>query len=87
MMTPGEGQVVTLIPGVPASRQLVPLSATTRAARLSWFVDGALVGSASSDERVYWTPVVGKHDIVVRDDAGRRAHRVLAVERSAAQHR
>jgi penicillin-binding protein 1C len=86
MMTPGEGQVVTLIPGMPASRQLVPLSATTRAARLSWFVDGALVGSAPSDERVYWTPVVGKHDIVVRDDAGRRAHRVLAVERSAAQH-
>ena len=85
MRMPGEGQVVTLIPGVPADKQLVPLSATTRAARLSWFVDGALVGSAPSDERVYWTPVAGKHDIVVADDAGRKARRVLAVERGAAQ--
>jgi penicillin-binding protein 1C len=85
MRTPGEGQVVTLIPGMPSGKQLVPLSATTRAARLSWFVDGALVGSAPSDERVYWTPVAGKHDIVVADDAGRKAHRVLAVEHGAAQ--
>jgi membrane carboxypeptidase/penicillin-binding protein PbpC len=76
---------VTLIPGMPATHQLVPLSATTRAARLSWFVDGALVGSAPSDERVYWTPVAGKHDIVVSDDAGRKTHRVLAVERGAPQ--
>jgi penicillin-binding protein 1C len=86
MMTPGEGQVVTLIPGVPESHQLVPLSASTRAAHLHWFVDGALVGSAPSDQRVYWTPVAGKHEIVVADDAGHKAHRVLAVERGAAQH-
>lgn len=87
MRTPGEGQVVTLIPGVPADRQLVPLSATTRAAHLTWFVDGALVGSAASDERVYWTPVAGTHDIVVADDAGRKARRAIAVERGAPQHR
>jgi penicillin-binding protein 1C len=86
MMTPGEGQIVTLIPGVPANRQLVPLSASTRAARVSWFVDGALVGTAPSDQRVYWTPAAGKHDIVVADDAGHKARRVLAVELGAAQH-
>jgi penicillin-binding protein 1C len=85
MMTPGEGQIVTLIPGVAAGRQLVPLSASTRAARVSWFVDGALVGTAPSDQRVYWTPAAGKHEIVVSDDAGRKAHRVLVVERGAAQ--
>lgn len=83
--TPGEGQIATLIPGVPESHQLVPLSASTRAARLTWFVDGALVGSAASDERVYWTPVAGRHDIVVTDDAGHKAHRVLVVERGATQ--
>jgi penicillin-binding protein 1C len=86
MVTPGEGQIITLIPGVPANRQLVPLSASTRAARLHWFVDGALVGSAPSDQRVYWTPVAGRHDLVVADDAGHKAHRALTVEHGAAQH-
>jgi penicillin-binding protein 1C len=85
IVTPGEGQIVTLIPGVDAGHQLVPLTASTRAARLTWFVDGALVGSAPSDERVYWTPVAGKHVIVVADDAGHKAHRALDVERGAAQ--
>ncbi|TMQ04732.1 MAG: penicillin-binding protein 1C [Deltaproteobacteria bacterium] len=87
MVTPGEGQVVTLIAGMPASRQLVPLSASTRSATLSWFVDGALVGTAASDERVYWTPTAGRHEIVAADDAGRKAHRILVVEAGAAQHR
>ena len=85
MVTPGEGQVVTLIPGVPAAHQLVPLTASTHAATLSWFVDGALIGSAPSDQRVYWTPVAGKHVVVVSDDAGRKARRALAVELGAAQ--
>lgn len=86
MATPGEGQIITLIPGVPASRQRVPLSASTRAAQLHWFVDGALVGSAPADQRVYWTPVAGRHEIVVADEAGRKAHRVVAVELAAARH-
>ena len=86
VLTPGEGQVVTLIPGVPANRQRVPLSASTRTRTLHWFVDGELVGTAPSDERVYWTPVAGMHDIVVADDTGRKAHRTLVVERGAAQH-
>jgi penicillin-binding protein 1C len=83
--TPGEGQRVTLIPGVPASRQLVPLSGSTHAATLTWFVDGALIGTAPSDERLYWEPRAGKHEIVVADDAGRKAHRVVAVDTGAAQ--
>jgi penicillin-binding protein 1C len=85
MTTPGEGQVVSLIPGVPASRQLVPLSASTHAAAVTWFVDGVLVGSAAADQRVYWTPAVGRHEIVVADDAGRKARRTLIVERGASQ--
>jgi penicillin-binding protein 1C len=85
MTTPGEGQIVTLIPGVPADRQLVPLSASTHAPQLSWFVDGALVGTAPSSERVYWTPSAGVHEIVVTDDAGHKARRTLHVERGASQ--
>jgi membrane carboxypeptidase/penicillin-binding protein PbpC len=76
---------VTLIPGVEAARQQVPLSASTRATRLTWFVDGALVGAAPSGERVYWKPIEGRHAIVVADDAGHKAHRTLVVERGAAQ--
>jgi membrane carboxypeptidase/penicillin-binding protein PbpC len=85
IVTPGEGQIVTLIPGVPEAHQLVPLTASTHAAKLTWFVDGAVVGTAASDERVYWTPAAGKHEIVVADGAGRKAHRMLDVERGAAQ--
>jgi penicillin-binding protein 1C len=75
MMTPSEGQVITLIPGVPANNQVVPLQASTRAETVSWFVDGVLVGTAAANERVYWTPAVGKHDVVVADEAGRKARR------------
>ncbi|HEY0195156.1 MAG TPA: penicillin-binding protein 1C [Kofleriaceae bacterium] len=78
--TPGEGQVVSLIPGVDAAHQQVPLSASTRAARLTWFVDGALVGSAGADDRVYWTPSAGPHAIVVVDDVGHKARRKLDVQ-------
>jgi penicillin-binding protein 1C len=87
IITPGAGQIVTLIPGLPASRQLVPLTASTHAATLTWFVDGALIGTARSSERVYWTPAAGTHEIVVADDAGRKAHRKLTVEHGAVQRR
>jgi penicillin-binding protein 1C len=83
MVTPGEGQIVTLIPGVPASQQRVPLSASTSAAALTWFVDGELVGHAPASERVYWTPIAGAHEIVVSDEAGHKARRILRVEHGA----
>jgi penicillin-binding protein 1C len=79
IVTPGEGQTVTLIPGVPTKAQEVPLSASSRAAQLTWFVDGALVATAAASARVYWTPSPGKHELVVSDDAGRKARRVLDV--------
>ncbi|HET9619856.1 MAG TPA: penicillin-binding protein 1C [Kofleriaceae bacterium] len=85
IVTPGEGQVITLIPGVDPAHQLVPLTAATRAARVTWFVDGAFVATAGSDERVYWTPRAGRHAIVVADDAGRKARRTLDVQLAAAQ--
>jgi membrane carboxypeptidase/penicillin-binding protein PbpC len=85
MVTPGEGQIVTLIPGVPTERQRVPLSASTHAAALTWFVDGARIGSAAAAERVYWAPTAGVHEIVVTDDAGRKARRTMVVEPAASQ--
>jgi penicillin-binding protein 1C len=80
LLTPAEGQVVTILPGIPTRNQRVPLSAATRAATLSWFVDGALVGTTPASQRIYWVPTVGKHEIVAADDAGHKARRILDVQ-------
>ncbi len=82
MLTPADGQVVTLIPGVPTKNQLVPLTASTRSAQLSWFVDGELIGTGVASDRVYWEPTLGKHDIVVADATGKKSRRTLRVERA-----
>ena len=79
IMTPGDGQIVTMIPGLPAAAQHVPLSASSRAGHLTWFVDGALLATAPASERVYWAPAPGKHELVVSDDAGRKARRIVDV--------
>jgi penicillin-binding protein 1C len=79
IVTPGEGQIVTLVPGVPAKVQAIPFTASTRSAEVSWFVDGELVGTTPPAERVFWTPRAGKHEIVVADAAGRKTKRVLEV--------
>lgn len=80
MLMPAEGQVVTLIPGMPPEQQRVPLAASSRTARVSWFIDGAHIGTASSSERLHWTPTPGRHEIVVTDEAGRKARRTLHVK-------
>jgi len=79
ILTPSYGQVITLIPGMPARRQAVPLAVTTRASTVSWFVDGALIGTSAASDRVFWTPSPGKHEIVVADASGRKAHRAVEV--------
>jgi penicillin-binding protein 1C len=80
IVSPAEGQVTLLIPGVPAEQQEVPLEAEASHERaLTWFVDGALLGTARADERVWWTPSVGAHEILVTDDRGLTAKRTLMV--------
>lgn len=87
IMTPSEGQVITLLPGVPEKNQVVALSASTRASTVSWFVDGEHVGTVPANERVYWVPKVGTHAIVVADDTGKKARRKLVVKMGASQLR
>ncbi|GHG97662.1 penicillin-binding protein 1C [Comamonas sp. JC664] len=80
IVSPAPGQVAILIPGVPASQQEVPLEAEASHERaLTWFVDGALLGTARADERMWWTPSVGTHEILVTDDRGLTAKRTLVV--------
>ena len=85
-ITPSEGQVVTLIPGMPAENQTLPLTVSSRASTVSWFVNGELIGTAPSSQRLHWTPSPGKHEIVVADDAGRKARRTVDVQLGQQQH-
>ncbi len=80
IVSPAPGQVAILIPGVPTSQQEVPLEAEASHERsLTWFVDGALLGTARADERMWWTPSVGTHEILVTDDRGLSAKQTLVV--------
>jgi penicillin-binding protein 1C len=79
IVSPQAGQVALLAPGVPLERQEIPLEAEADVGKLSWFVDGEFVGTVRADERVWWRPRVGKHDVVVTDEAGLSARRELVV--------
>ncbi len=77
---PPDHQLV-LLPGVPLARQQVPLKASDagHGTDLHWFVDGEFLGTTPADEKVWWTPERGRHEVVVMDEAGRSASRVLTV--------
>lgn len=77
---PEVDQVAVLIPGIAAEEQEVPLAAEG-SGRLSWFVDGAFLGTFPAEERVWWTPVVGSHTVVVHDEAGQEARTTFRVRR------
>ncbi|WP_395855606.1 penicillin-binding protein 1C [Cystobacter fuscus] len=80
IISPGAGQVTLLIPGLSADQQEVPLEAESEEDReLAWFVDGEFLASARADERVWWAPSEGTHEIVVSDDRGLTARRILKV--------
>jgi penicillin-binding protein 1C len=83
ILSPAPGQVTLLLPGVPAEQQEVPLEAEARGAagELSWFVDGAFLGSAPAEERLWWTPSVGEHEVLVSNEAGLSTRRTLQVRR------
>jgi penicillin-binding protein 1C len=80
ILSPAEGQVALLIPGVPPRQQEVPLEAEASHDReLTWFVNGKFLGRAKADERLWWTPAVGTHEILVTDDRGLSSRRLLVV--------
>ena len=81
IVSPPRGQIALLLPGVPPEKQELALTAEAPAGvgELSWFVNGALVGSAPSSERVWWTPTEGHHEILVSAPNGQSAKRMLEV--------
>jgi penicillin-binding protein 1C len=85
ILSPPAGQVLVLLPGLPAARQEVPLQGEVGGGgALSWFVDGEYLGSAPSEQRLWWRPQAGRHRIVVVDAAGRTAKRELHVREGLA---
>lgn len=81
IVSPPPGQVALLLPGVPPEQQDLAFTAEAPGGvgELSWFVDGELVGTAPSSERVWWTPSEGTHEILVSAPDGRSARRTLEV--------
>jgi penicillin-binding protein 1C len=79
ILSPGAGRIVALLPGLSAEEQEVPLAASGGARRVSWFVDGRFLGTVGIEERLWWTPAPGAHRIVVTDDAGASAERIVEV--------
>jgi len=81
ILSPPPGQVALLLPGVPPAQQELAFTADAPAGvgELSWFVDGELVGTAPSSERVWWTPSEGIHEILVSAPDGLSARRTLEV--------
>ncbi|MCB9777436.1 MAG: penicillin-binding protein 1C [Alphaproteobacteria bacterium] len=82
ILAPGRGQIAVLVPGVAASDQELPLEAAASAGSgpLTWFVAGREVGRAPPDEPVWWTPTVGRHEVVVVDAHGRSDRSIVQVQ-------
>jgi penicillin-binding protein 1C len=63
---------------VTADQQEVPLEAEAEGdGVLTWFVDGVFLATARADERVWWAPKAGTHEILVSDERGLSARRTL----------
>jgi membrane carboxypeptidase/penicillin-binding protein PbpC len=71
---PPKGATYSIDPTLRREFQSLPLRAVTaRPTTVQWSIDGAPVGSASSDRPLSWPLAVGTHRIDVKDADGRRA--------------
>lgn len=85
ILSPPSGQILVLLPGVAVSDQEIPLQAESSApgSRLSWFIDGEFLGTVPAEERLWWEPKPGRHEILVLDESGLKARQQLEVRRRA----
>ncbi len=78
--SPPNGTTISLMPGVPAQSQKIPLEAHGDGGQLNWFVNGRFLARVDDGERVWWKPVEGEHEFVVTDAGGRAETVQVAVE-------
>ena len=78
--SPPSGATYSIDPTLRREFQALTLRAVTdRPTTLTWTVNGAPVGSASSDRGLSWPLAVGSHAIEVRDQDGRTARASIVV--------
>jgi len=78
---PPAGAIYSVDPTLRREYQSLPLRAVTgRPTTVTWLVDGALVGTASSERVLPWPLAVGAHEIEARDAEGRRARTRVVVK-------
>jgi penicillin-binding protein 1C len=66
IISPANGQEIIPDPSLDRGNQRVALRAANSAGgQLWWFVDGDLVGKSSSEEVLWWTPTLGRHELRV----------------------
>ncbi|HTI37656.1 MAG TPA: penicillin-binding protein 1C [Vicinamibacterales bacterium] len=81
VLSPSAGATYSIDPTLRREFQALPLRAiTAQPTTLTWYVDGQAVGTTSSERAVSWPLVVGRHDVEVRDAAGRAARAAVFVK-------
>jgi membrane carboxypeptidase/penicillin-binding protein PbpC len=79
--SPADGAVYSVDPTLRREFQALPLRAvTSRPTTVRWRIDGAPVGTASSEKALAWPLAVGTHRIEVEDTDGRRATTSVVVK-------
>ena len=78
---PPAGAIYSVDPTLRREFQALPLRAVTaRPTTVTWVVDGATVGTASSERSLSWPLAIGAHEIEARDAEGRRARTSVVVK-------
>ena len=81
IVNPPAGAIYSVDPTLRREFQALPLRAiTTRPTTLTWLVDGATIGTSSSEAALAWPLTIGAHEIEVRDAQGRRARTSIVVK-------
>ena len=81
IVAPPAGAIYSIDPTLRREFQALPLRAVSdRLTTLTWLVDGATIGTASSDRSLAWPLAVGAHEIEARDADGRRARTSVVVK-------
>jgi penicillin-binding protein 1C len=77
---PAEGTVYSIDPTLKAEFQALPLRViASHPTSVTWLVDGAEIGTASSETALEWPLAAGTHQIEARDADGRRARASVIV--------
>jgi membrane carboxypeptidase/penicillin-binding protein PbpC len=77
---PPAGAIYSVDPTLRREFQALPFRVVTaRPMKVTWLVDGATVGTASSERTLSWPLAIGAHEIEVRDADGRRARTTVVV--------